>query len=109
MDYTILSPIHLGSGRLGQQRRAVLETLAAENECFWNGKPSIGRWLTGIADERIFSMKKTMPQIVRQLIENGRASTQEELIAEFEFEASEKNWSIEEIRAAIKSPWFPQI
>ena len=54
-------------------------------------------------------MKKSMSEIVQEIIENGRASSQEELVVEFEFEAAEQNWSEDEIREAINNPWFPNI
>lgn len=50
-----------------------------------------------------------MAEIVRDIIENGRAANQTELENEFEFSASEAGWTDEEIQAAIESPWFSQI
>ena len=34
------------------ERKAALEQIAAESGFFWNDKPSIGRWLVNLADER---------------------------------------------------------
>lgn len=50
-----------------------------------------------------------MAEIVRDVMDNGRAATQAELENEFEFAASEAGWTEEEIQAAIQSPWFSQI
>ena len=55
------------------------------------------------------NVEAEMADIIRTVIENGRAATQEELEVEFEFEAAEQGWTDEEIQAAIQSPWFPQI
>ena len=55
------------------------------------------------------NIEAKMAKIIRTVIENGRAATQEELEVEFEFEAAEQGWTDEEIQAAIQSPWFPQI
>lgn len=48
----ILPPIHLGRGEEGQRRKESLERLAAEAGHFWNGKPSVGRWLVALADQK---------------------------------------------------------
>jgi len=56
---------------------------------------------------RIVEME--MAEIVRCVMDNGRAATQIELENEFEFAASERGWTAEEIRRAIESPWFPEI
>lgn len=48
-----------------------------------------------------------MSEIIKTITENGRATTQEELINEFEFEAQEQGWTDEEIKIAIGSDWFP--
>ena len=55
------------------------------------------------------NVEAEMADIIRTVIENGRAATQEELEVEFEFEAVNRGWADEEIQAAIQSPWFPQI
>jgi hypothetical protein len=59
--------------------------------------------------DKIQEGKLSMREIVNEIVENGRASTQEALENEFEFEASEQGWTDEKIKAAIDSPWFPQI
>jgi hypothetical protein len=46
-------------------------------------------------------------KIVKSIIENGRAANNDELQNEFEFEASEKGFNDDEIKAALESPWFP--
>ena len=51
-DTIILQPVHLGTGEQGRKRRAMLERMAAEAGYFWNGRPSIGRWLVAIADKK---------------------------------------------------------
>lgn len=51
-DYTVLQPVHLGSGQLGKARKKALEQLATAADCFWGGQPSIGRYLIKLADER---------------------------------------------------------
>ena len=56
-EYEILPPIRLGQTEIGQRRKKALEELAAEADCYWGGKPSIGKYLIMIADERI---EKTM-------------------------------------------------
>lgn len=50
-----------------------------------------------------------MAEVIRTVMDNGRAATQVELEGEFEFEAGEQGWTDEEIRRAIASPWFPTI
>jgi len=45
--------------------------------------------------------------LVTEIMENGRANSQEELENEFEFLATEREWTEEEIRAALGSDWFP--
>ena len=46
-------------------------------------------------------------KIVTSIIENGRAANNDELRSEFEFEASEKGFSDDEIQEALSSEWFP--
>lgn len=46
-------------------------------------------------------------EIAQKIIENGRATNNEELENEFEFEAAEQGWAEEEISEALLSPWFP--
>lgn len=55
-DYVIIAPPHLGSGEQGAARKAALEQLAAEAGCYYNGQPSIGKYLVKLADERILKM-----------------------------------------------------
>lgn len=52
-DRIVLQPIHLGKGEEGQRRKAALEKMASDDGCFWNGKPSIGRWLVALADREL--------------------------------------------------------
>lgn len=111
-DYIILQPVHLGSGVLGRERKLALEILAAKAECFWGGEPSIGRWLITIADEFIREERDKMKDfapIVKRIMENGIAKTNQELQNQFEFFAGEAGWSDEEIQQALNSPWFPSI
>jgi hypothetical protein len=115
MTYEILQPVHLGKDELGQKRREALERLAAQADCFWNNQPSIGRWLIQIADyeiQRKEENKMSLREILEEIFDNGRvtsSSSQEELINEFEFSATENGWSDEEIKNAISSEWFPQL
>lgn len=53
------------------------------------------------------NVEQEMIEIVRIVMDNGRAQTQEELEGEFDFEAIEQGWTDEEIEQAINSPWFP--
>lgn len=48
----VLQPVHLGTGEIGVARRKALEAVAAEAGHFWGGKPSIGRWIVAVADEK---------------------------------------------------------
>jgi hypothetical protein len=50
-----------------------------------------------------------MAELVREVMDNGRAADQTELESEFEFAATDAGWTNEEIQQAIASPWFPQI
>lgn len=52
-ESVVLQPIHLGKGEEGQRRRETLEKMAADAGHFWNGKPSIGRWLVALADREL--------------------------------------------------------
>jgi hypothetical protein len=45
--------VHLGKGRDGARRLYALKSLAVEAGYLWNGEPSIGRWLSAIADEKL--------------------------------------------------------
>lgn len=62
-----------------------------------------------IKNNRKEMMKKTATEIAQEIMENGLATTQEELENQFEYFAREAGWSDEEIKAAIESPWFPRI
>lgn len=53
--------------------------------------------------------KPTVHQIVSRIVENGRASTNEELENQFEFDANEAGYSDDEIKNALASKWFPWI
>ena len=62
-DYTVLQPVHLGKGVIGSARKEALERLAANNDCFWGGQPSIGRYLIKLADEEInMKLEKMFPK-----------------------------------------------
>jgi hypothetical protein len=50
---------------------------------------------------------KTTNQIVNEIVENGRATNNEELENEFIFEATEAGFSDDEIADALNSEWFP--
>ena len=45
--------VHLGKGMEGVRRLNALRMLASEAGYFWNNEPSIGRWLSAVADERL--------------------------------------------------------
>jgi hypothetical protein len=49
----VLQPIHLGKGEQAIMRRLALDALAGEAGYWWNGQPSVGRWLISLADEKI--------------------------------------------------------
>lgn len=55
--------VDLGNPAIGALRKAALERLAAEAEHEWGGSPSIGRWLTALADQKIEG-DKIMAEIV---------------------------------------------
>lgn len=60
--YTI--NIHLGKGKEGARRFHALRLMAAEAGHYWDNEPSIGRWLSAVADERIgpdWELKPTAP------------------------------------------------
>jgi len=44
--------IHLGKGVEGARRVQALKALAAGAGYYWNGEPSIGRWLSAVADKK---------------------------------------------------------
>ena len=59
-EFTILSPIHLGIGQTGRDRKQALEQLASESNCYWNDRPSIGRYLKKIAEAKMTAQKITI-------------------------------------------------
>jgi len=80
--YTVLQPIHLGSGQLGETRKKALEQLAAEAGCFWDGQPSIGRFLKKLANERIQKMIQEMLKTMLEMdaVEDSVRETVEGMI-----------------------------
>jgi hypothetical protein len=50
----VLQPIHLGTGAQGILRRIALDALAGSAGHWWNGQPSVGRWLVALADQAIY-------------------------------------------------------
>ena len=52
-DHTILHPFHLGTGQPGKARKRALEQLATEADCRWGDRPSVGRYLKKIAEEKM--------------------------------------------------------
>lgn len=53
--------VHLGKGLEGARRFHALRLLAAEAGFYWNNEPSIGRWLSAVADERMGPDEKLRP------------------------------------------------
>lgn len=53
--------IHLGKGKEGVRRLQALRGLAAEAGYLWNNEPSIGRWLSAVADEKSRAVWKQKP------------------------------------------------
>lgn len=53
--------IHLGKGEEGVRRLQALRCLAAEAGYLWNNEPSIGRWLSAVADEKSGTIWKRRP------------------------------------------------
>lgn len=49
----------------------------------------------------------TMTEIVEKIVADGGAKNNEELEVQFEFFATEDNWTDQEIQEALSSPWFP--
>ncbi len=47
----VLQPVHLGRGEQGIMRRLALDTIAGQAGHWWNGQPSVGRWLVAMADQ----------------------------------------------------------
>lgn len=56
--------IHLGKGKEGARRLQALRSLAAEAGYLWNNEPSVGRWLSAVADAKsrmVWKQKPTAP------------------------------------------------
>jgi hypothetical protein len=53
--------VHLGKGQEGHRRLRALRRLAAEAGYYWNNEPSIGRWLSAVADEQIGAIWRRKP------------------------------------------------
>jgi hypothetical protein len=53
--------VHLGKGKEGVRRLQALRHLAAEAGYLWNNEPSIGRWLSAVADEKSGTVWKRKP------------------------------------------------
>ena len=49
-ERTFTVNVHLGKGADGARRLYALRSLAAQAGHYWNGEPSIGRWLSALAD-----------------------------------------------------------
>jgi hypothetical protein len=75
--YTI--NVHLGQGKEGARRLHALRLLAAQAGCYWNNEPSIGRWLSAVADERIGPDWEAKPRTALGLQSTIRALAQEQL------------------------------
>lgn len=54
--------IDLGTGERGELRKQALEAQAALAGHTWNGKPSIGRWMTAMADEWLEKIYQSIQQ-----------------------------------------------
>jgi hypothetical protein len=54
---TILPGIDLGNKQDGQQRLEQLEHLAAQAGFYWNGRPSVGRWIKHQGERKMLSRK----------------------------------------------------
>ena len=52
-DRTFTVNVHLGKGTDGARRLYALRSLAAQAGYYWNGEPSIGRWLSALADNHL--------------------------------------------------------
>jgi hypothetical protein len=75
--YTI--NIHLGKGKEGARRLHALRLLAAQAGYYWNNEPSIGRWLSAVADEKIGSDWEPKPRSTSDLKGKIKALAQEQL------------------------------
>jgi hypothetical protein len=75
--YTI--NVHLGKGKEGARRLHALRLLAAQAGYYWNSEPSIGRWLSAVADEKIGPDWEAKPRTALDLQGRLRALAQEQL------------------------------
>ncbi|MBN1140119.1 MAG: hypothetical protein JXM73_26350 [Anaerolineae bacterium] len=75
--YTI--NLHLGKGKEGARRLHALRLLAAQAGHYWNNEPSIGRWLSAVADDKIGPDGETAPSPAVDTRSRIRALAQEQL------------------------------
>ena len=75
--YTI--NVHLGKGKEGARRLHALRLLAAQAGHYWNNEPSIGRWLSAVADEKIGPDWESKPRTASDLQGKIKALAQEQL------------------------------
>jgi hypothetical protein len=75
--YTI--NVHLGKGKEGARRLHALRLLAAQAGYYWNNEPSIGRWLSAVADEKIGPDWQTKHKAASDLQNKIRALAEEQL------------------------------
>jgi len=75
--YTI--NVHLGKGKEGARRLHALRLLAAQAGYYWNDEPSIGRWLSAVADEKIGPDWEPKPRSTSDLKGKIKALAQEQL------------------------------
>jgi DNA invertase Pin-like site-specific DNA recombinase len=73
MDYTTIN-IHLGDDNQGARRKRALERLAAEAGYEWGGNPSVGRWLVGLADQKLEEDAVNIRELVERAIEEAGAN-----------------------------------
>lgn len=64
-DRTFTVNVHLGKGADGARRLYALRSLAGQAGYYWNGEPSIGRWLSALADSHLGPdwQRKTDPDL----------------------------------------------
>jgi hypothetical protein len=75
--YTI--NVHLGKGKEGARRMHALRLLAAQAGYYWNNEPSIGRWLSAVADEKIGPDWGSKPRPAPDLRSKIKTLAQEQL------------------------------
>jgi hypothetical protein len=75
--YTI--NVHLGKGKEGARRLHALRLLAAQAGYYWNNEPSIGRWLSAVADEKIGPGWESKTRLASDLQSKVKALAQEQL------------------------------